>query len=346
MINIPNGHIIVPESVDGINAVVSAPSIIIKKGRARAVTAGDLSTYKFYGGIQSPVSSDFDTAVRERVLWAGEQGLIGLVHDPKNRKFDDRKFRFDRYSFGRDGSITLRFGPSHFPEHEATNVRALYDPAFHGRLMMKGQMDFNDPMAYFANAVAVDVVVETSDDLIIIGKRSSSRSPLYPGYWHNIGGFTEPKYELFDLPDDGQKALAHFRQSMFQEMIQEASITESDVARMDLIGATYGISSVDLNYQAKVNATAEHIKMNGFYAAADKGQHKGFVAVDFGILVDVLAGKKTFDLTDPTGAVALQKPINNNMVPLGRGGLLIYVGLKDKDALKHILDQPQYRFPA
>lgn len=354
MIYIPDGHIIVPQKVDDIDTVVTS-TIQVIRGDAKAVTASELFL-PYYGGLQKVFDSgdlkkkvapkdrgdrNFDHAVKQRIVWAIDQGHIN------KGEFDDQKLRFDGCSFEKGilgPRITLRFGPSHFLEHLATNHKGMLDSAFYGRLTAKGQKDFGDDRAYFADNLAVNVVLKASDGKYVIGLRSQKQR-FWPGRWHNIGGFYVPRFELFDRDDQGKSLLESFADRMLTEMTQEAAIKKSDISNLRLIGVSFGQSSFDLNYDAQVSTDSDYIRSKGHFKAKDADEHTGFYGVTFGELVDVLAGKKLLDLN---GGVVDRpsKEEPSKFVPIGLGGLLIHVGLQDKDALNHILDQPQYNFVA
>ena len=344
MIPIINGHIIAPHDFGSIDSVVTA-QIRIKKGEARAILPGELETYPFYESVKSR-SRSFDLARRERV------DSILEKHINRDTRFDDRKLRFSGCSFlpspepAGENVLEIAFGPSHFEEHLATNNRCLQDANFYARLAAVGQRDFNDPFAYLANNLAMNAVLRTSDDRYMLGLRSKSQR-FYPGYWHNIGGFYEAsQLDLFDLEDNGQAIVRTFKERMLKELMQEAKVQPESVSSLRMIAITYGLSSVDINYDARTDADSEYIIRTGHFKAKDQDEHTGFRGVTFGELVDVLEGKKILDLQE--GVV--EKPSSQNreftkVVPLGLGGLLVHIGLQDPEALDRIIRAPQHQYP-
>ena len=356
MIRIPDGHIIVPESIETLNSVVST-EVAIKKGLAKAVTtpelflpyngglvkANDSGELKNLGDPKKRVNRDFDAALQQRINWAIEHGYIN------KGAFDDRKLRFDGFTYTDTLTgklLEFRFGPSHFLEHLSTNHQGMLDGAMYGRLTAKGQRNFKDERAYFADNLAENVVLKASDGRYVLGLRSPKQR-FWPGRWHNIGGFYVPRFELFEADDQGRSVLESFADLMYAELNEEAAIERKDVKHLRLIGVSYGMSSVDLNYDSEVEADSEYISTKGHFKAKDADEHTGLIGVSFSDLCDVLAGKKLLDLKAEGGVIPCpEKAGPSKFVPIGLAGLLVHVGLQDPDRLKYILDQSQYKLLA
>lgn len=346
MIHLPNGYIISPESVDDITRVVNA-RICVEKGSARAVHSDELAQ-AFYGGVNirdGNVSRDFNTAFRERLAWAVENGHIN-----KDNKFNDRKLRFDRHEWC-DDQLSIFLGPSHFLEHIITNEKCIegtdfFDNQTYKIMQLNGEREYRDPNAYLANLLAVNVVLTDAAGRIILGKRSENRK-LWSGYWHNVGGFYDfSQPELFDGRGTGESLLLHFVKHMKLECMEEVHLQEAHISRISPIGITFGFTSVDINYHTELsNIDAEDV-IRGHSKSIDSYEHTGFTHVSLGDLVDVLTGKKDLSLA-ARGAVPRTRnydTINNYtpIVPQGLGGLLVYIGMRDQEALTKVLATPGY----
>lgn len=346
MIPIPNGQIILPESLKfGLDSVANG-RISVGKGKVKALTEKEVQNHNFYEAVDvkylrsrkySP-HREFDQAKRERI-----ESILGR-HINKDPRFDDRKLRFDSEIIlsSNPSMIRLYFGPSHFLEHLATNNRCLQDPVFYARLVREGMISYNDPYAYLANNLAMNVVLKAGDNKYLLGLRSKTQR-FFPETWHNIGGFYEAgDFSLFDKGDDGKAVLKSFEDRIVKEMEEEAAISQKEISNLRLIGLTFGLSSVDLNYEAEVQADSSHIINKGHFKGEDKDEHSGFISVTFGELVDVLEGKKCLEIKDGVVPAGSRPP--TKIVPLGLGGLLVHVGLQDRDALNQIIKAPQYLF--
>ena len=351
MITIPRGYILLPHSAENIFELANAHSIVMSPGSAKAISYEELSTKGYYGGVREALisklgrdlapgdeahaSKDFDTALEQRLDWAVANKEIN------KGQFDDRKLRFANYA-SISNVIRLWFGPSHFEEHAASNIKSINDLDFRQTLLEKGVKNYNDKFAYFAGNLALNCVVLTTEtdgsQRILLGKRSAQQR-LYPGFWHNIGGFADSKDILPLLKSNNSPGVRNaFQNAMKKELLEEAAIAESDLVSIREIGVSYGWSSFDINYLAKVTSPADYICTKGHFKGKDKEEHSGFISTDFGGLVDVLEGKKVFTLQ----GVKPSEGTPSDIVPIGLGGMLIYVGMQDMDALTRVLSSPQY----
>lgn len=411
MIRIPNGHILLPQDVDHLS-ILSEARVTIVKGKAKAMTSPELFL-DYNGGVLGSVDSgdlkrmsdpkrrvdrNFDSALAQRVEWAVQHGFIN------RSRSDEPKLRFDDFTLS-DGltspNLTLSLGPSHWLEHVDTNYRCMNDPAAYGRLTAKGQRNFGDERAYFADCIAVNTVLQGSDDRYFLCLRSR-HVPFWPHRWHNVGGFYVPNFALFEPHEQGEgkdhddppnpKSLRGgtirggskmprdegIDEEIFSHLkVAGVSVTQGDSnvtrniltaltkrveielteelglgpkilagMRMKQIGVSYGISSVDFNYEARLELDSHKI-WGGRGFQGEKPELSGFATVTFGELVDVLSGKKVLSHEDIE--YVARRPHRSTtpqtlFAPTGLAGLLIHVGLKDKDALKSILATPQYQF--
>ncbi|MBI4448422.1 hypothetical protein HY641_00150 [Candidatus Woesearchaeota archaeon] len=355
MYPIPRGFVILPESPQSLDDVLNATEIRMAPGQAKAVTFEELQSKGYYGGVREQlkaklgrdlqpgdeklVSRDFNTALEERLNWAVANKEIN------KGQFDDRKLRFAGYE--KDGSqITLYFGPSHFEEHVASNVKSINDLEFRKQLLDKGVSEYKDQFAYYAGNLALNCVIVTSEpdgsEKVLVGLRAPSQR-LYPGFWHNVGGFADSASILPLLQSGDSKGVREaFTNAMRRELLEEATVTQDDVIQIREIGLSYGWSSFDINYMAKIKSSAEHVCTKGHFKGKDKGEHSGFVGLTFDDLVAVLAGDKVLDVKQ--GAVPRSGGVGpSDFVPIGMAGLLTYVGLKDQAKLQYILSKPQYQ---
>ncbi|MEK6874775.1 MAG: hypothetical protein AABX52_03435 [Nanoarchaeota archaeon] len=355
MISIPRGFILLPVDCDDLYEVSNAPLIKFSSGKAKAVTFEELIQKSYYGGVRQAlrqklhrdivegdeylVPLDFNTVLEQRIEWA-------LSNKEINKgKFDDRKLRFSGYD-KRDNNICLYLGPSHFEEHAATNIKSISDLSFREELLKKGVRDYGDQFAYFADNLALNCVVLTSEqdgsERVLIGKRSAQQRS-YPGFWHNIGGFADSK-DIFPLlqANDSDGIRSALGAAMKKELLEEAAIADNDLVSIKEIGVSYGWNSFDINYIAKITSPADYVCTKGHFKSKDKEEHSGFISTTFEDHVAVLAGDSIFDSKDGV----IKRPADaapSDVVPIGLGGLLIYIGQRDEESLHRILSSPQYR---
>ncbi len=98
--------------------------------------------------------------------------------------------------------LYLAMNSVNFMYFAGTNIRAIEDQDFRARLMRAGLEDYADPNRYFANPLAVSVVVygynrevgDVSDAYAVILKRSD-KVAIYPHVHHVIGGLVDVNKE-------------------------------------------------------------------------------------------------------------------------------------------------------
>ena len=388
MIRIPNGHILAPESIEKIDSVANVEEIQISKGLAKAVTTPELFL-PYNGGLlvgkdsgdlkrladpKNRVDRDFDKALHQRVMWAEEHGQISTSDhgdlDSSDRDVWDRKLRFDGFTLRNlvtgGQCLDLRFGPSHFKELLTTNYEGMKDPAVYGRLTAKGQRNFKDERAYFADCLGMNVVLKTSDEQYLLFVRPPSIQ-LWPARWNNIGCLYVPDFSLFEdkrlhipMPENAkeyaagikelskgheavsQRLISSFAYRILTEIQKVAGINVDEVKNLRLIGISYGMSSVDLNYEAETTVDQEYL-IEKWLNRTNSNALEFISFRSFGELVDIVQGKKALS---PFGNEAVPSDGNlpfTQFVPTGLAGLLIHIGLNEKDALEKILKTPAYQ---
>ena len=335
MIGIPGGLILVPDSVSSLHVPTTVGSVRVCPGLAKALTDEDLKQpwcqgVARTGEIPASEHRDFDVAVRDRLRWAVRRGLLG-----RGARWDDRKFRFHSAGLAGAGArreLVLELGPSHFPEHLASNGRAMADPLFRDQLLALGSQKYGDPFAYYANCLAVNVVVRTADDMYVIGIRAGSQR-FFPGRAHAIGGFVDAiGIEEVTAEEFERESLGLVERAAARELFEELGLEAAALSDYEILGVSLGPSSVDVNLSVECLLAGEEV-MRRASSAEDRSEHHAVTVVSLPELVNMLCA--VVNVAGDGGGRALTETCT--FVPTGFAGFLLHVARRDAAGMRRIL---------
>lgn len=278
----------------------------VEKGLAKAISEKEFDK-KYYQWVdKQKLSRDFDTALEERINKPFEKGMLVVKNLDGSIKFDDRKLRYDTHNLDED-IYTFYIGPTHFGEHQAANIRCIKDEEFYEYLINKGRKNFNDADAYFANIIAVNATIETKGGYALVFKRSPD-SEIYADYWHVIGGHVKTDLKLFEKKHpSGDYFKKLLKKQMLAELKEELSLKPE---RLILTGFAHNFAGSDFTYIAKTEKTVEEI-LETSKNAQDLADHSNFKKLKPEELAEFLITEE-------------------KTVPVGFGGMLLYLKHKDK----------------
>ena len=279
----------------------------IEKGPAMAVH-GSLGRPDFYPP-GSTLGRDYDTAFKERIQDAIEQGLIN------QGKFDDRKPRFSGIR-KENGVYIVQVGVTHFEETRRTNIAAIGDRGVYNTLRESGKDVFNDSREYFAYNFAADAVPVSEEGHVLVFRRDPN-AEIYPGHWQDIGGMIDTDFSFWDAADPSLAFRYLVDARMIAELNEEVCLLPSEL-NLRLTGLVDGLGTVDFTYIANSRLTSDEIIERRKRAddAADHTEDK--VLRTPGEVVEFLLSAE---------------PLS----PVGVGAMLFYLKEEDLDAFGHVV---------
>jgi 8-oxo-dGTP pyrophosphatase MutT (NUDIX family) len=171
---------------------------------------------------------------------------MGEIGDGIQTKFDDRKFRFDDAIMSEDGKMLfIKLGMTHYKECEDCRK---WDEKTRGRMIRKGETQFQDPNAYFSRGCGIAVTPITSNGHIFIGKRKvQDPGSGYAGALAAVNGWIDyPWNQINTNPDPIIKV--DFRVDAFREMKEEFGINPTDVDSLIFSGVVSAPNRADTDF--------------------------------------------------------------------------------------------------
>jgi len=223
---------------------INGEQILVEKGLARAVLDSDRD--KAYYNWLATGSREYDVAMKERITLPMKNGMLIVLDSDGNKKFDDRKLRFDGYKEVDGNKYIIRVAPTHFGETELAEQKAINSPEIENNLIKQGKKNFNDPFAYFARPFAINAVPITSEGYVHIFKRNCE-TPLYPGHWHVFGGHLDTDYSFLDNNDPSQAFRDLIQSNMVREFEEEGNVYDAQF-QMIKFYEDYGAEFIHLGY--------------------------------------------------------------------------------------------------
>ncbi len=292
-----------------------------QKGKARALEEEE-SNCPYYEAVDfRQKSRGFDDAWKERIKVPVEKRIIGTK---ETGKFDDRKWRVDsvKPNLGyprKSNPAEIFLGPTHFNEYQDHDVKACLDVILQEKMVERGLKEYQDPRAYFANPLAVSTVLETSDGQVIVCKRNE-QAKLLPGYWSHYAGFVDADFSLMEKPDGSKAIYNSIFNAMKEELQEEGKIEHRDICKMRMTGLVWEPTSYDFTFITETLLPAEEVFAR-HKRAVDREENPNLKALR-------TLGEVADFLTDP----------NVKMAGAARGGLFIYVGVKDPQMALDVLE--------
>ncbi|KAI8480009.1 uridine diphosphate glucose pyrophosphatase NUDT22-like isoform X1 [Branchiostoma floridae x Branchiostoma belcheri] len=194
------------------------------------------------------------------------------------RLFNGSKFRMQSVDMlERDGEgnnlVTFRIGLTDYRDFMGTNMSR--DAAY---LMQRGRQSCGDPHAYLSQPVGVGSMVITSDDQVVMMRRSSWVSEG-PGQLDRPGGHAEPKEVTKRCGSDeftNDAVLDELFESVISEIRDEINIPESFLSEPRLLGVNGNHKSggrPSVEFIVRCSLTAEEVQARyqaGGQAEADE----------------------------------------------------------------------------
>ena len=222
----------------------------------------------------------YDTAHHERIEQAMQQGLLN-----KNPRFNDRK---PRYGGMRkvNGVPVFSIGPSHFVEAQKTNIATVNNARLYAELRERGQDEFDDPTAYFANTMALNAVLRSKEGYAMIFRRGDVE--IFPHHWHVIGEMFDTDFSFWDMKDPSVQFRYNTISVMRAGFQDEVGIESSDI-HLKLTGIADGLATTDITYRASTTLPIAEI-IERWKQAKDAADHdKVLVLETRGAIRDFLA---------------------------------------------------------
>jgi len=280
----------------------------VEKGLAKAVLPDDRGK-DYYQWLGEEGSRDFDTALEERITLPYENGLLVVRETDGSIKYDDRKMRYS-HTDSANGSNVIYVGPTHFKEFRNANLKAIADEEFNKSLRSRGEREFQDPWAYFANPFATNAVPVTDDGYVHIVKRNEIVETM-PGYWHVVGGMMDTNLSLFEDPNPTETLKDLIKKGIAKEFKEEGDL---ESVTFSLTGLARSINAVEFTHIAYVESTSQEF-IDSFEAAKGK-EH-----------ADIRAFSTNEALRDFLTSLPES---GEKMVPTGHASLLCYLEAERK----------------
>lgn len=173
--------------------------------------------------------------------------------------------RLNSFGITGDNKLYLTLGPTNYREHMGTNVEARLDSGYMQELIDRGIELFKDKDAFFANALGITSITETSDGIILMGLRSEAVAE-YPLHWQPPAGHPKVGYDLF--------------YGMKDEIVKETGITIEEIRSIHALGIIRNIATrkPDMVFYTKLNVPFEGI-VERTKKAEEAFEHKKFCGV-------------------------------------------------------------------
>lgn len=289
----------------------------IRKGKAKAISKKELNKNYYQYVNKTELSRDFDIALEERINKPLKEGLICGKHSSKQGGFEDRKLRLDKLEIVRNNPF-LYIGPTHFYEQLDTCLSTVRNKKLFDYFIKQGIQNFNDEHAYFADAIGVSALVETSEGYILSFQRSE-KSLEYKSYWHLVAGYVDTDFKFFEEKEPSDHFKKLIDKTLLNELNEEGGLVPSQIQRLGVVRDLLG---VNFAYLAKINKDFGAV-LNSIKNAKDFSEHSSVQKFKLKELVDFLINEQ-------------------RIVPIAFGGLLLYLKNKDKQLYKRVINETKY----
>jgi len=183
------------------------------------------------------------------------------INDGKRSKYDDRKFRIDRFEIN---SKTLRvyLGLTNFYHYLEDQEM---DDSMKKKYISLGEKLFDDGSAFFSRCPGVAGLIISKEGSIILGKRLNKE---YQGYFNSVAGHIDycEKLEELNLEESLKNELGEF------------GLTNKDIINKRLIGVfQFPNTSSDFTYIIKTKAPEEYFLSNNWKENATENEHEELI---------------------------------------------------------------------
>jgi hypothetical protein len=253
---------IVPEENEDVQ-LFDQSDIITVEGKPMHKTTND---FEIYDEIEKIWSNKFKDALQNgKILFAG----------PQYRLSNHRRFK---------NKLLLELGNTDYREFLGTNVA---HPEWLGKYGKE----------YMSNALAICSVIETSDDKIVVGKRSDKLAE-YASWFHTVGGHPNPRNYHGAKDCDLFHAMRH-------ELRGEIGLKDKEISYQRVLGLVEntGTHKPELVFITKTSMPSYDIPLR---RKSEREEHTKLMAIS--------PRKLSFFLKKNTG----------NIVPPGEAGFVLY----------------------
>lgn len=247
------------------------------------------------------------------------------------RLFNNSKFRLGRFEWlARNGGagenasadvttrLVLHLGLTDYRECVGTNLRPAAELA---ELMEVGRAEYGDRNACLANAIGVETMLLTADDLLVLLKRSGAVA-LYGGHYNGVSGYPEPS-RVQGLEDAcvsrqhdstnslGDRVVSELWRSVMQKTREETNIPLDALEPPLLLGAMVEqpMAKPDLLFLTRTTLTGKDVEACFKQGPPDAWESESLVLCDArtsGSLRRVLLGEATGSDADGAHEEVLQ----------------------------------------
>ncbi|MBI1936248.1 hypothetical protein HYS31_07460 [Candidatus Woesearchaeota archaeon] len=230
------------------------------------------------GGRQKRMS--YEDALKYRQHLA-DTGQINLRHPEYG---DETRPSFDRARI--EGNlIHVYVGLTSYPAFNADLERGAQSPEMNERLKQLGIRHFNDPWAYFQQAIGTAGLVITANGSAVIGKRNDR---AYNGFFDSIAGYVLISPWEIEKPSsiDPQLDLERLAE-------EELGIRGGEIESIIPVGFHGHINTgeFDITYIVKVNLGDSHFRSGYWKSKVDKTKHRELALLSFDEVQSVLKGQ-------------------------------------------------------